>query len=697
MVKYVLVCSLLVAFALGVSAQTSTPQRHQFVTKKVGEGSFNNPPTFDPSMKSMEMPHPNSGTTRAHLQEIKKDVRKQFPLGNSTNKHAGTHAFAAFGQGDSLIQGRNFEGNLAGNGVPNDNTLAISDGGQLISCINSTISGYDIPADTLMFTQSLASFSLDLNIVGGKFDPKAIYDPEEDRFILVFLSGNTPLNSNIIVAFSTTNQLDDPWNLFSLPGDPIQDSTWSDYPALTITDDELFITVNQIIPGVSWQVGFSQSIIWQLNKTAAFEGDTTLQSTLWTEINFNDQPIRNLNPVKGGSQPYGPNAYFISNRNFDLQNDTVFIVEITDNASSQDATAVVKYSRTDTPYGVPPEARQQGSHRFDTNDGRWLGAFLENDRIQFVGNTVNPATGLSAVYHGFIDSLEHTNPPVTGVILGDVGPDSMDFGYPNIVYIGEHGCDDESVIIFEHTSPTVYAGYSAVSYNNWHEYSKRTVVKEGDSFVNVLSGGYERWGDYTGLQRKYNEPGTVWAAATYGKVNRSNGTWITSLTMSDSVPPIATPQQQLTNASLNGSDGSISVTVTGGYEPLTYAWNDAQSSTTTQAVDLAHGTYTLTITDAKNCKVQIPIEVGTDLPETSLWPVPVGDRLYIRFELPKSQIVEGAIYDIRGRLIELLYSGEAQPGENLFSFDTLPLAKGVYVLKLTTEDGTLLNEKIVKE
>ena len=41
------------------------------------------------------------------------------------------------------------------------------------------------------------------------------------------------------------------------------------------------------------------------------------------------------------------------------------------------------------------------------------------------------------------------------------------------------------------------------------------MIKHGVSSINILSGTYERWGDYTGNQRKYNEPGTVWISGMW--------------------------------------------------------------------------------------------------------------------------------------------------------------------------------------
>ena len=43
----------------------------------------------------------------------------------------------------------------------------------------------------------------------------------------------------------------------------------------------------------------------------------------------------------------------------------------------------------------------------------------------------------------------------------------------------------------------------------------------------------ERWGDYSGSQRLYDEPGTVWAVGSFGNANNGHGTWIAELKSPD--------------------------------------------------------------------------------------------------------------------------------------------------------------------
>src|SRR5690606_19666713 len=55
--------------------------------------------------------------------------------------------------------------------------------------------------------------------------------------------------------------------------------------------------------------------------------------------------------------------------------------------------------------------------------------------------------------------------------------------------------------------------------------------------------------------------------------------------------------------SCNGlTDGSVSISASGGVAPLTYQWDDPNLQTTTTASNLSAGSYTVTITDANGCE-----------------------------------------------------------------------------------------------
>ena len=56
-----------------------------------------------------------------------------------------------------------------------------------------------------------------------------------------------------------------------------------------------------------------------------------------------------------------------------------------------------------------------------------------------------------------------------------------------------------------------------------------------------------------------------------------------------------------TTATCGGSDGTASVSVTGGTTPYTYLWNDGSAQTNSTAAALAAGTYMVTVTDGAAC------------------------------------------------------------------------------------------------
>ncbi len=48
-------------------------------------------------------------------------------------------------------------------------------------------------------------------------------------------------------------------------------------------------------------------------------------------------------------------------------------------------------------------------------------------------------------------------------------------------------------------------------------FSPVVTVKQGELSINRLTDSLERWGDYTGVQPKYNEEGVVWMSGSYGR------------------------------------------------------------------------------------------------------------------------------------------------------------------------------------
>jgi len=507
----------LAAFSLSAQAPKST----SFTFQKQGSVVLHDiEEDYFQGLFHLEAPSPGGTSAKAHLAELKQQIPAKI------YREPGQVSFKKAKPPRPFVL-RNFQGNPYKNGVPMDNHMAISKAGKVISVINNSIFIYDGTGSKLG-SSGLATFSDTLKISGRKFDPRVIYDPDEDRFIMTFLAGNLVSNSMIILAFSQTNDPAGEWNLYSLPGNPLNDDSWSDYPMISITKDEFFLTMNLLREGGSWQESFKQTVIWQVNKDEGYKGDE-LVSKLWSDINFGNKPIRNLCPVKGGSAIYGPNMYFLSNRNFDLKNDTIFFLELTGKQDNSSTELKVDFLIADSLYGVPPLVNQpQERYYLQTNDARVLDAFLENDQILFAGNSVNFTNNFGTAYFGHISNVSGNRTIKTQVYHSD----TLEFGYPGLAFTGDKD-NMNAIMCMNHSSKDVFPGCGVVYYDG-NTFSEYKVARYGVDNIKVI-GGSERWGDYIGMQPVYGDIGKCWMAGTYGKKgsgvgsNTAYGTWIAEI------------------------------------------------------------------------------------------------------------------------------------------------------------------------
>jgi len=237
--------------------------------------------------------------------------------------------------------------------------------------------------------------------------------------------------------------------------------------------------------------------------------------------------------------------------------------------------------------------------------------------------------GHSTFYHGIINNL-CTSPALHLTLFSD----TVEFGYPNIAYTGNGSSDNSSIIGVNYSGKFTFAGFCAINYNgNTGLYSSRGNIKSGNTFINLLSGAVERWGDYSGNQRVYNDPGYVWVSGTFGKkvssYQREYGTWIAKL-------KIPAPDAGISNYNYNGSA------------------------------------------------------------TLNTYPNPVSDIVFVDLSLEHNAIIDISIYDNNGKLVRQLLNGPAEAGKNILSFSTKPLAKGIYFLTVKDSKNIYLTKEIVK-
>ncbi|HYG14439.1 MAG TPA: T9SS type A sorting domain-containing protein [Bacteroidia bacterium] len=568
--------------------------------------------SFAPSISTIyQAPKPASdyGNKKAVLDVLRKS---HAPVNQGIQRKSGS---AVIPQASQVFLGNN------ANGVPNDNDIAISDSGFIVSVLNSNMRVYN-QTGTIQKNFTLAILGGIPTIQNFTFDPRVVYDPDTDRFIIVFLNGRDE-NSQVIVCFSKTNDPTKLWTAYKLPGANLfQDSTWSDYPIISISSEDLFITLNILKNGGGFRDGFRESVIWQVGKKEGYDGDTALKYNRWNDIKYGNRPVWSICPAQGGFRPdKGPKSYFLSVRPTDFQNDSIFVTEISNTLSSSNATRTTRLVKASRNYGFPPNAFQpQGKKNLSTNDGRVLTAMVQNGIIQFAGNCVDTNNYAAGIYHGYMDVNGAT------ATLNIISSDTCDYGYPDIAYAGNgEPWDNSAMLTFSKSSPNYAPGTAIMYVDRNMAYSDVVSVRAGNGPVSLVSDSIERWGDYTGIQRKYNEDRTFWLSGSVA-TTPAYGTVIAKITNPDPALGVSEPSAPL---------------------------------------------------------------------QTTIFPNPAKEEVHIEFDNPSAANLTFNLYDANGKLVLKLVEDKVKTGKQRFTFNTLPLAEGVYFLGILRGNQTLKYEKIV--
>ena len=677
----------------------------------------NKPTSFAPLLKSLEAPKPGGKSYSNFINKQKQKSATLFPVKNQRSTSSTIYGNSPdpvkvkeMGMRSYIAQ-IDLEGIYTG-GTPLDNTICMSNN-YLLASVNTFLWAYDIIGDSNLFVDEKGStYNISFTEFGkdyiknpgteSPFDPKLAYIPKYDKYVFTFLSGRTSTDSKIIIGFSTSNDPRDPWNVYMLPGNPRGLNQWTDFPMFGFDKNDIYYSINILRENASWQEGFEGSIIWQIPMEEGFNGNSALNTTMYDDILYNGTKIRNLTPVQPADSASLTKVgmTFLSNRNFDIQNDSLFYLDI-----DKEKKLTIKTIQLPTPYGMPPNGIQADDDPNDltdglqTNDSRFLGATRyynsQGDLVtEFVGNTKDFNTGRAGVYHGILkESLLNSG---LEVFSNTIGVDSLDFGYPNIAYVNNgKGCYEGTLIAFNHTSFSTNAGISAIRHSNNLDspgYSNIIRLKEGDGPVKRINGSYERWGDYFGIQTVPSRPNEVYTAGFYGTSTNSSSTWFNHLMVSESNIMAVNIDQTVTTDLFIKNSAFIDVSANYGYEPYTFNWSDGSIGNRNQ-IDLFI-TNSVTISDSKGCQITEEFS-PINLPSSSplIFPNPTLDRLCLTFTVSYESTGSFGIYDLAGQLIKDFGNLRILKGDNEFTISTRPLLPGNYILIIKDDTGNNITQQ----
>ena len=431
-----------------------------------------------------------------------KESKKQAKLDSYIGGEELPEASSAFNHS----VGSSFEANWVAYNTPPDNSMAISNGGYIVSAENDGVQYYSSTGN-LLFSDLWSDFFNDNTLTGNIFDPRVIYDSGSDRFILVVLHGNTASTSKVLICFSITNNPQNGWYVYQFTGNPLSNNCWFDFPSVGVSNNEVYVTGNLFTTASGTPSSFNQAVIYQIPKWSGYAGNS-ISWQYWSNLSSSPFPATGLVPASYGHQGnYGPGIFFVSNHsNGDSR---IRLWDLTDDMSGNPT--IASYTINTATYSLPPNALQMGSNDWlENGDCRIQSAFYLNGLVHFVFHS-DIGGGWNGIIYNRLATNSLTNQSAS---LGLVG--SYDNSYPSVASFSTSVFDKTVAIAFLRSSPSMYPQVRVVTCDNNMQWSSSTVVKTGETFVNTFS-DIVRWGDYTGISRRHNSGvPRIWLSGHYG-------------------------------------------------------------------------------------------------------------------------------------------------------------------------------------
>lgn len=156
-------------------------------------------------------------------------------------------------------------------------------------------------------------------------------------------------------------------------------------------------------------------------------------------------------------------------------------------------------------------------------------------------------------------------------------------------------------------------------------------------------------------------------------------------------PAALTLSSNITNQVQNGTQGSITVTATGGTQPYRYSWSNGATTSTISSLNA--GPYAVTVTDANGCTasrrdtVDLILgikDAGSNITNIYVYPNPSAGIFNVAVKLTHAMPVELEVYTVTGQQINV--ATKENTATETFVLDMNGEAAGIYVVKVKAGD-----------
>lgn len=384
----------------------------------------------------------------------------------------------------------------------------------VMTTLNTEVRIQDKEGNILM-TTALGNFWRPLPGNSNTFDPKILYDPYNNRWIMTTPSGSNVNESKLYLGVSTSSDPMGDWNFYWIDTDP-DDIAWFDYPSIGF--NKKWITISGNMFG-----GDYYRTVYTFDKMAAYNGDESINShrfvtsegfTLVPSITYDNET---------------EDQYLIATGNGD-QNGYGYIKKF--KLSGELNNPVFEYEGD---IGIPePWSGWAGDY------GNFLPQLGSTELINSVDSRMETVifrnNKLWAVHHVFLPAnnplrcaVQWWEIDTDGVILEhgriEDPTNNFSFAFPSIAVNA-----NEDVFIGHNVfSKNQYAsaGYSFKAYydapNTMRTYYQ---YKDGEaSYYKTYGGDRNRWGDYSAACVDPENDIDFWALQEFAMIPQGGDTW----------------------------------------------------------------------------------------------------------------------------------------------------------------------------
>jgi hypothetical protein len=419
---------------------------------------------------------------------------------------------------------------------PSDTVGALGDN-FFVAAVNSSVQVFNQNGTSAVSRTLLETLSGNASI--QNFDPKVIYDPYADTFLVAWLGqSDAPQSSHIFTVAipDATAANTSTWCFTDFAGDqlPASPNLWADYPGLGYNDTRVTITTNQFtFPSATASFRYSQ--IMTIDKSGLYNcalpppTPTVFAGTKTRDANgfqsFTIQPAQTV-----GSSPGA--QLLISFQAINGKFDYLVLWRIKPTATG--FTLKKACCASTGKVSLPPVGSQGGGGLsnsdffWDAGDVRLINAFYDADRDElFAAHTVFKNFKPDALTGGYPEAAVqwYEVDPATkfgnSVLArkGVIGSNEVDVGWPTVatdadgtLFVTYNRASDPHGEFLSAWVATIPPGS-----NNDTQF----LLHAGTATYDVVN-GVERWGDYTAVNRDPGSPGNM---ATFNQYASSSSTW----------------------------------------------------------------------------------------------------------------------------------------------------------------------------